>query len=491
MLCLGIALGPLGGVPHVTDEVAYTLQARLFAAGQRAAAAAPYPALQSYPFWQVEGATHAVFPPGWPALLAAGEGLGLGWLVNPVLAAGLPAVVYALARRLLDGRGAWLAALFVALSPGVLLLASSRMAHTSVLLALGLGALAAGSRRHQAWAGLAVAYVVAARPYDAVLIGVPILLWGMRGAGWGGRAALVALPGLAAALVLADNAALTGSPFTFPVGPWFDAWVEDLGRPPGCNRLGFGETVGCAPVDGSWGHSPAKALATMRDTAMRMDRLLIGIPGGTLLATVGLWRLGRRGLWLLVPVPLVVLGHALYWSPGLALGARFWHPLYLVLAVLVGAGLGALPDRGALRWLVPVGLSAACLGGTSRLLPELADSWWCIDGSLASRVEAAGIDQGVLFVRSEGTAPVRTWPRLGVDQPLECGAMLESGEAFLLHDPTGGGLTVRHAPPPAQIERWRRELAPERPAWLAVQDLSTGTWAVEALPPLGAPGSAP
>ncbi len=479
-LALGLALGPLGGVPHVSDEIAYTLQARLFAAGQRMAAAAPHPALQSYPFWQTTGATFAVFPPGWPALLGLGERFGLGVLVNPLLAAGLPAVAWGLAQGRLRPRGARLAAVLMALSPGVLLLASSRMAHTSVLLALGLGALAAARPGARGWTGLAVAYVVLARPFDAVLVGLPLLIWAAWRATGPQRAALVLLPGLAAALVFADNHATTGAALTFPVGPWYDAWVADLGRPPGCNRLGFGETVGCAPVGGSWGHSPAKALAALRDTATRLDSLLIGVPGGLLLAAAGAWRLGRRGLWLWLPLLLVPLGHMLYWSPGLALGARFWHPLHLALPLLIAHALDRIPGR-----LVAPGLAALCLVGTSRLLPELADSWWCVDDALKNRLAAEGIDHGVLFVRSEGRPQRRAWPRLGVAEGLECAPMLEAGDAFLLHDPTGAGLTVRHAPsPPSQIARWRAAEAPTAPAHLAVQDLATGQWRIERLPAL-------
>ena len=65
------------------------------------------------------------------------------------------------------------------------------------------------------------------------------------------------------------------------------------------------------------------------EAALRLDRMLLGLPGGLAAAALGavlLWR--RAPLWI---VPLIVGGYALYWSPGRALGARFWHPLYLLL----------------------------------------------------------------------------------------------------------------------------------------------------------------
>ena len=35
VLSVLVALGPLEGIPHITDEIAYTLQSRLLAAGMR------------------------------------------------------------------------------------------------------------------------------------------------------------------------------------------------------------------------------------------------------------------------------------------------------------------------------------------------------------------------------------------------------------------------------------------------------------------------
>ena len=56
---------------------------------------------------------------------------------------------------------------------------------------------------------------------------------------------------VAAGLILWDNMQLTGSPWSFPMSVWYDAWQ---GRP-GCNGLGFGDGIGCAPTLGSFGHA--------------------------------------------------------------------------------------------------------------------------------------------------------------------------------------------------------------------------------------------
>ena len=64
---------------------------------------------------------------------------------------------------------------------------------------------------------------------------------------------------------------------------WYDAWQ---GRP-GCNGLGFGDDIGCAPTLGSFGHTPAKAISLGAEAWQRFDRLLLGVSGGSVLAAVG------------------------------------------------------------------------------------------------------------------------------------------------------------------------------------------------------------
>ena len=147
-----VAQVPLAGVPHVTDEVAYTLQARLFAAGQRVGPAADNASMWLMPFWNNEGPMFSPFPPGWPALLALGEWAQLGAWVNPLVACFLPWVAYRVAMAISDRQGRKrLAAVAMALSPGVLILAGSRMSHTSVLLGLGVLAVTVLSPSPRRW----------------------------------------------------------------------------------------------------------------------------------------------------------------------------------------------------------------------------------------------------------------------------------------------------------------------------------------------------
>lgn len=479
-----VALVPLAGLPHVSDELAYTWQARLFAAGLHTGPAADDPALMRALFWVSGPDSHSPFPPGWSALLAVGEVVGAGALVNPLLAGTLPPLLWALSRRWADDATARLAAVVAALSPGIWVLAASRMSHTSVLVACAVAALVVSRPRDEpapvwsVWlAGVAVAYLVLTRHFDAALVGGPLLLWGLwRVRDLPGVLGLCVPPALACGALLAHHHALSGDALAFPMNAYLEGFVGDR---PGCNRLGFGADVGCHPTAGSWGHSPGKALGFSLDSAARLDRFLVGVPLGGLLALMGAWRLRTRLRPALVLGVLVVGGYALYWSPGAAYGARFWHPLYLVLPTLTAAGLLWVAGRWALPLLV-----AVTLGGGSRLLPDLASGFWCVDDGLVELLEAEGIHEGLVFLAPYGQR-AESWPALGVDQAA-CNPTLEAGDGMALNDPARlqGGLQVRLAPADdTALDAFRDAHHPGVPAWLVVHDIAADTRTLQALPP--------
>jgi hypothetical protein len=458
-----VAFVPLGGMPHLTDEVAYTLQSKLFAQGLRTGPPADNASMVQYPFWVAEPRSYAVFPPGWPALLGFGEAVGLASLVNPLLCGVLPLLSYLLAKELVPEKTALLAAGVMALSPGVWLLGATRMAHTSVLVALLVAAVVVVRKEQRGWAwwaaGAALAYVVTARQFDAVLA-IPLIVMGRR-------LPLLILPGLAGLLVLVDNAALTGDPYVFPVNAWFDEYVQDWNRGPGCNRMGFGADIGCHATFGDWGHTPAKAWRIFVDSGLRLDRLLLGVPGGSLLVAAGAWMLRRR-VWPWLLLPWVIGGYALYWSPGAAYGARFWHPLYIVLPLLVAVPLHALLKHRA--WLV---VGVVPLVGGSFLVNDLADRFWCVDRSVSTILESEGIEEGVVFLHGAGLRETG-WPALGVPE-FVCDASLEAGDGLWLNDPgsPSGGLQIRHALVDDENTRaYLDALHPGESAWILGHDVS-------------------
>lgn len=478
LVATGACWGLLDGIPHVTDEIAYTWQARLFAHGQWTGPAAPEPSLLQVPFWNASPRGHGVFPVGWPALLALGEVVKAGWLVNPLLFGGVPLLTWALAREAVDEPVAQLAAGIAALSPGAWLLAASRMSQTSVLVALLFLAAVVARRRDGAgaWvlAGVAAGYVVLARPFDAALLALPLLLVGMARAPVGGQKLLLLVgPALATAAVLWVNRDLTGSPLTFAVSPWFDQWVVDFGRPAGCNRMGFGDDVGCMQTLGSWGHTPDKALTHTLDNLKRLDRLLFGLPGGSVLVVAGMVLLKQRAVPLAIAVGVVVGGYAMYWSPGMAYGARFYHPLYAVLPLAAAVAMHRVAGNWA--WVAVLLLP---IPGSIQIASELrAEGYWCVDAGLKRQLRELGVTQGVVMMQGVKTRDV-SWPSVGV-AAFRCDAMLEAGDGFALQSPDAwqGDLQFRHALPDAAITReYLNALQPGAVGYVAIHDVPQDTW---------------
>ena len=410
LLCALQIQGSLGGVPHVQDEQAYLLQARIFAGGARTAPPLPGSPWMAMEFQEMAPRWYAVFPPGWPAVLALGVLAGAPWLVNPLLAASLPWLCWVAFRRLIGAPAARLTAILVALSPGVLLLGGSWMSHT-LTLALGLVALAGVQWRGAGalLAGLATGVLAATRPWDAVLLGGPVCLVVLaqtaRGSWpWSRLLAFSVGPAVAMALLLWDNQQLTGSPLMPPVTAYFEDGTDWGERwPPGCNRLGLGEGHGCASYMANSGYTLSLAWRNVWSNARYFDHLFLGFAGGGLVALLGLPLLARRAPALLVPLVLVPLGYGLYWYHGVAYGARFWHGVYLTALPAAALALSAVTNR--LRALSSAALLPSVLGlalAWPGLQRELSAHYWCVDDTLAPRLAQLGVTEGLVLLDDRG-----------------------------------------------------------------------------------------
>ncbi|MBW2295910.1 MAG: hypothetical protein JRG94_27025 [Deltaproteobacteria bacterium] len=171
-IACAISLFVLDGIPHVQDEVVYQLQARLLTElrlweVERLPRAA-------YPFEFVineAGRRYGIFPNGWPAVLALGTAVGAPWLVNPLLH-GLTVFLGArFSARLIGPRGGLFAAPLLALNPGLLLLASSRMSHTlcALLAVIALTCTQKATRAGALGLGFALAGLILTRPLDGLI----------------------------------------------------------------------------------------------------------------------------------------------------------------------------------------------------------------------------------------------------------------------------------------------------------------------------------
>ncbi len=353
LLCAGAALAAAG--LHLwlfadgslnNDEVAYLLQARAIAHGQLFLDV-PQPAAAHRPWFFVEQPVGFVskYLPLVSAVQAVGMRLtGSVAPVLAVLAALVPVAVARLAREVgLDRRDGLLAAALVTASPVVVMESALPLSYvlflvlvsTGWLLVLRVGLGRAGPAG-AVLLGLVGTAAACARPYDAVLLLAPGLLW----AAWQRRADLVRLlPALVAGAlpltvaVLAYDARATGSPLTVPFG---------LLEPR--DALGYGLRR-LVPEDVRRGFGPLQGLHGLL-LHFGLDPLHWFALGGVLVpAAVVSWR--RSGVAvrvLLVSAGVHLLGYALFWGP--------WN-----FSVLWGRGTRVLGPIYAVPLVVPVVLA--------------------------------------------------------------------------------------------------------------------------------------
>jgi len=395
-----VALGPLEGIPHVQDDVAYLWQANVFALGRAWVPAPP----SAEPFTQgfiliTDGRWFAKYPPGWPLLLALGVWAGLPWLINPLCTGAGLALIYATGRRLYGAAAGAAAAGLGLLSPFLLFMSGSYMAHPATMLAVcvalyafvrgqGSGVRGPGSgdgrqpavgglplvhnpqsaiRNPQsairmafhALAGFALAWAFICREATAVGVALPFALWvgvdiiyiigqklrrhipinSERKTQNAKLAAYVAL-GLGALpplLVLGwVNQAQLGSPFRLA--------QELVGS---YDQLGFGPGFG--PAEG--GHSPALGLFNALVYARNLGGVLFGWPPALTFAPLLLalgalwgrpWRWARWDLFLVGGFVGLAGVYFAWWSATTIFGPRYWYEALPFLLLLSGRGLVVL-----------------------------------------------------------------------------------------------------------------------------------------------------
>src|SRR5687767_7118830 len=215
------------------DESTYCFQARILAVGQLTAPAPTRDTVDNSRkngFFFVHHVMHqgrwfGKYPPGWPAVLAAGQLLRIDWLLNPLFGVFLLVLVHRIAALCFSETAARAAVAILVLSPMFVLNSVGYYSHglDAVLLAAATLAalLAIRERRTPAVAAMAAALGAAllVRPFTAaafVAILPAAVLWSARhdsarAVRW--LAVSVGLIGLGAAILLSYNYALAGSYF--------------------------------------------------------------------------------------------------------------------------------------------------------------------------------------------------------------------------------------------------------------------------------------
>lgn len=412
-------------IPHLEDEIAYIFQARVFARGALWAPPPPNSSAFFTPFVLiVNGHWVGKYPIGWPLVLALGEALRAGWLVNPVLGAATVAVTYCLGRDVEDRQVGLMAGLLAAASPFFLILAGTYMSHTSAGLFAALllwswrrAELArADGRTGRGWAvlgGAALGMLAITRPLTAVAVGTGFaavtLVREVRQRRDFRAIVRDYAPLVAAAFLIALLQPLwlwlaTGSPTT---NLYTMVWAYDrIGFGPDVGRFGhtLPEGLGIARRDlrlwasdlyGWWGFSPVPVIAGLVFGVLRLPR-------------------GDRGWAALLAAPFVglVVFHIAYWVGAQLYGPRYYYEAHAGLAVLAALGLregvqfvvGSEPENpdDDTPWLTLTLLAALLALTLGWYLPQRLSDWRDVYGITPEPIEAlreaAGNDDVLVIV---------------------------------------------------------------------------------------------
>jgi hypothetical protein len=416
VVCALLAVLAYERLPHIPDEIAYLVQARMLAQGVIALPNPPVPAAFEL-YLLASGSTgwYSPVPPGLALVFVPGVWLGVPWLVNPVLTGLNILLAYLLLQPLGGRRFARLGVLLLAVSPWHLFLGMSFMPHAATLACGLLAALSvARVRRTGAWqwtwlGGAALALVAAIRQLDAAILAVGIGLWSI---GLGGRrlrisgtAGLVLGSMLATVPLLLYNRHFTGKPGEFPIMSYTDALYGK-----GANAYGFGPDRGMGwALDPNPGHGPLDATinTALNLTATQVE--LFGWATGSLLLLYAFVLRGRftqsdRAMFGLIVLTWLAYFFN-YFSGGPDFGARYWFLMIVPLVALtaraalwVGQDDGSSRDRmtnadapGRMLFALTV-LSA---GGMLLFVPwRAADKYWHYRG-MSSRVLELGTTAGI------------------------------------------------------------------------------------------------
>lgn len=233
----------LEGTPLFDDEAAYRFQAKLLASGRLFADSHELKLFFDAPLMVNDGKHYAIYPVGWPAILALFSLVGLGGFANAALFGLTAPAIFLVARRVAGASWAKVAMLLFALAPMLAIAAATDLSYTASMACLawlawattGSTPGATGPHRH-AVVALLFSAAMFVRPFSAVALGTPLLvLWLVRvwskGAGrWTSAAAFLLPAVLGAALFLGANQAQTGSAWKLGYVRGAEYVVENGGR---------------------------------------------------------------------------------------------------------------------------------------------------------------------------------------------------------------------------------------------------------------------
>lgn len=181
LICGSISWHIFDGVPGFLDSCVYMFQARLFANGMIFAPLPPEPEFFHVSHVIFSDKWYAMYPPGYPAVLALGVIFKISWLVNPILGGLTIVCIFLLTKELYGDNTAKLSAVLTCASSFFLFMSSEFASHTSTLFFITLAFLSFVWMVHKkrpllsaVLCGISIGMALLCRPYTTVWICVPL-----------------------------------------------------------------------------------------------------------------------------------------------------------------------------------------------------------------------------------------------------------------------------------------------------------------------------
>jgi len=340
-------------IPHIQDEIDYLFQAKIFKSGR---VYVPSPcAKEFFDFAHMinNGKWYSQYTPGYPFLLLIGLLIQAPWLVNPLLAAISIIIFYFLGKEIFNSSVGILASVLGAVSIWFLVMSSTMMSHTSSLcfisffLLFVFRSLKNPSITNGLFAGLGLGMAFLIRPYNAVLLSLPFLLYyavkiirdlkkNLRNA-----AAFVLITLALLSVLLIYNQMTNGHPLRM-------GYLVSYGEE---HSLGFGRT-GYTDIP----HTPFLGAFNMGESLESISNYLFGWPLSSFLAILPLLLFvkikpdyRKKDLLLAAGFISLSVGLYFYWGTHVFIGARMYFETIPILLLLSSHGISELHRHLSLK----------------------------------------------------------------------------------------------------------------------------------------------
>lgn len=334
-------------IPHINDEIVYLFQAKIFKLGKLYFPSACGKEFFNFTHMINNGKWYSQYPPGYPILLVFGLLLNAPWLVNPLFAAFSIITFFYLGKEIYDKKVGILSAVLGSISIWFLLMSSTMMSHTSCMFFTTLfllflfRSLKNPSFANGMLAGLGLGMALLIRPYTALFISLPFLIF------YAARflknfkrnlknAIAFALIGLLSlSLLLMYNYFTNGDLFTF-------GYEVSHGKAHG---IGFGKT-GYTDIP----HTVFLGFTQVFNYLGSLNKYLFGWPLSSFFAIVPLFFLTRinpesrkKDLILVSGFFSLLISLFFFWGTYILIGARMIFEALPILLLLSARGLSEAP----------------------------------------------------------------------------------------------------------------------------------------------------